>query len=271
MAAPLLLGALRSLFISNASRGWMMAQSVNPKIGNFNALRDLGVSDLKATVQLADLKALEKQLRDVSPKMLRDFKTKARRVGNPARDDIRKAFRGVGSYGPLGQPKRPGRYYDRMYTSFVGRLSWTNSTSISARRQIDVNYKNRNENKNLYKLQAGQDGTISIVRVIVRAPAFIVADMAGKSGKARKSTGELSREYRINLFNRGVVMRRHKVNSANVDNWIDNLNSKARNKGQSQASRYAWPAMEKHQKDHRANSSKLFNETIAEINRLLES
>lgn len=264
-----LLGPLRSVFVSNAVRGFSLAQRVNPNIGNFNATQDLGFSNNKAVVELRNLKQLEKALREASPKMLRDFKRDARRLGDPAKKAIRKAFADAGQYGPLGAPTRSGRYYDRMYTSFLGHLSWHNARAYANRRGIDVNYKNRNENKALQNLKSSRDGTISIVRVVVRPPGYIVADMAGKSGRARKASGELSREYRINLFNKGIVTRRHRVNTDNTQNWIERLNAGAQGSGQTKPSRYAWPAAEEHLPKARRNASSLMNKTIYEINRML--
>lgn len=264
-----LLGPLRSAFLANAMRGFATATRINPGIGNFNALRDLGISDAKAVVELSNLKHLEKTLKEIGPKMLRDFKRDGRRIGDPAKKSIRKAFAAAGQYGPLGGPNRDNRFYDKMYTSFVGRLSWTQSRAIANRRGIEVNYKNRNENKALQSLKSAQDGTISIVRVVVRAPAFIVADMAGKSNKARTPDNALSREYRIHEFGGPYRMRRHRVRTENTDNWLDSLNAKARGKGQSQPSRYAWPAAEGHLKQARKDASDLMNRTITEINRML--
>jgi hypothetical protein len=104
--------------------------------------------------------------------------------------------------GPLGGPKpkkgRTGRTFDRMYTQY-GRLSWTAARKVGGRSGIDVNYKNRKEGKALAALKAAQDGTVSIVRVRVRAPAFVVADMAGVTKKASRS-GTLTRPYEINLL-----------------------------------------------------------------------
>lgn len=264
-----LLGPLRNAFVSSATRGFSTAQMVNPNIGNFNATKDLGFSNNKAVVELRNLKQLEKALREASPKMLRDFRRDARKLGDPAKKAIRQAFADAGQHGPLGAPDRKGRYYDRMYTSFLGHLSWHNARAYANRRGIDVNYKNRNENKALQNLKASRDGTISIVRVVVRPPGYIVADMAGKSGRARKSSGELSREYRINLFNRGIVTRRHKVNYDNVQNWIDKLNANAQGAGQTKPSRYAWPAALDHLPKARRGASALMNKTIYEINRML--
>ena len=269
--AGALFGSLGQSYLRGAARGFTQVAAQSKLRGNYNALSDLGSSDSKATVTLSDLKALERELMKLGPKALNNFKSKARTVGTPARDDIRKTFKSVGYLGPTGAPRRRGRTNDKMaLTESYAHLSWGNSVIRANRRGIDVNYKNRNENKALANLRAAKDGTVSIVRVIVRAPAFIVADMAGKSRRAMKSRGELSREYQINLFGRGVITRQHKVNPANVANWIRELDLRAHNKRQSKPSRYAWPTMEKHAPTHRKNASKLFNETISEINRLLE-
>jgi len=265
----MLLGPLRGAFVANAIRGFSTASRVNPNIGNFNAARDLGFADNKAVVELRNLKQLERALREAAPKMLRDFKRDARKIGDPAKKAIRQAFAAAGQYGPLGAPNRKGRYYDRMYTSFLGHLSWHNARAFANRRGIDVNYKNRREGKALQSLKASQDGTISIVRVVVRPPAFIVADMAGKSNRARKSPGELSKPYRINLFNQGIVTRRHRVNVDNTRNWILRLNAEAQGSGQTRPSRYAWPAAEEHLPKARKDASALMDRTITEINRML--
>jgi hypothetical protein len=92
-----LLGPLRNAFMSNAMRGFALAQKANPAIGNFNALRDLGLSDKKSVIELSNLKHLERTLREVSPKMLRDFKRDARKVGDPAKKAIRQAFADAGT------------------------------------------------------------------------------------------------------------------------------------------------------------------------------
>ena len=275
MVAVAVAGALARSYLAGAARSFGAiragAAANGIRIGNYNALMDLNSSDAKATVSLPDLKALERELKLVGPKAFNKFKSDARKLGNPARDDIRRAFASVGYLGPTGGPKRPGRLNDKMVLNpSYAHLSWGNSVNMANRRGVDVNYKMRNASKELQNLRGSRDGTISIVRVVVRSPAYIVADMAGKSRRAMKSRGQLSREYQIDLFGRGVVTRRHRVSPANTANWIRELDMRAHNKKQSKPSRYAWPTMEKHAKTHRKNASKLFNETIAEINRILE-
>lgn len=274
MAYQALMGGLAGLFMRGAATGYGAvngaARGFGIKIGDFNNLMDLGTSDNKAVVELADLRALEEALKDVGPNFHRKFKRDARKVGEPARDAVRQTFRGISYFGPLGPPNRPGRRFDKFATSELGRLSWYNSRMMNEKKSIDVNYKNRREGKALADLQAAKDGTISIVRVRVMAPAYIMADMAGKSGKAKQMSGALTRPYRINLFGKGFVTRQHRINSENVDNWIDNLNSKSRGKLQGSPSRYAWPTMEKHAPKFREDASKLLNESIAMLNRRME-
>lgn len=267
-------GNLARSYMFGATSGWGKVQSAARQhginIGTFSLLRDLDISDRKAVVALPDLKALEKQLREFGPDSLKKFRKDARRVGTPARDALRSVYRSVGTAGPLGGPRRPGRRYDKMATSYNGRLSYMTSYIRNySSKGIDVNYKNRTEGKALSQLQTAKDGTISIVRLIVRAPAFIVADMAGKSHKARKNTGDMSREYQINLFNKGVVTRRHRINIYNTENWIDALNKRAHNRRQNKPSRYAWPTMEKYMSKHKLNVAQLLNEVIATTNKKL--
>lgn len=271
-----LVGAIGRSYLAGATASWMKIGAIGSKagvnIGNFNALRDLGGSDSKAVVELSDLKALERALKDVGPNALRRFKYQARKVGEPAKKAIRGTFANVGIHGPLGAPKRPRRAYDKMATNYsTARLNWAYSRVLATgSRGIDVNYKSRSENKELRNLIAARDGTISIVRVIVRSPAYILADMAGKSGKGKLSVGGVTREYQQNLFGRGVVTRRHTMTAARrraIDDWIEALDRRAHNRRQNKPSRYAWPTMEKHMGTHKELVSRLFNDTVAEINR----
>jgi hypothetical protein len=248
-------------------------------IGNFAALSILKLDNRSAGFEVSDFLDLENQLKALGPEAIKQFRNKAKFIGEPARDAIERAFHNINGFGPLGPPKakatahRSGniRTYDRMSTSDRGHLSWINARTMSNRKAIQLNYKNRNAQRDFFKVQQGQDGALSIVRVRITAPAYIVADMAGKSGRARKGTGELSREYQINLFGRGVVTRRHRVNEDNVDNWIRALNSSASAKQKSSPSRYAWPTMLKYQPRHREKASKLLNETITMLNQRMQS
>lgn len=252
-----------------ALRAGQIAYAVSGGKGSYNDLSSGGGSNGdKGTLQLANLVELERELKNIGPQVLRQFKTDAKKVGKPAVTAVRKTFRDIGSRGPLGAPKRWGRLYDRMYTR-NGRISWEAARKVGGRSGIDVNYKNRKEGKALSDLQAARDGTVSIVRIRVRAPAFIVADMAGKSNSATRAGG-LTKEYKINAFGKGVITRQHTINPWNVNNWLNKLNSKAKG-GQGKPSRYAYPAIEKHSPDFQANMQDVLRSAVNKINRRLES
>lgn len=243
------------------------ANGQNP--GDFRQLQMRMASNLSASVSISDFQDLERQLRAVAPELLREMRRNIKKVGVPARDAVRKEFRNINMSGPLGAPKRPGRTFDKFATSEVGRLSWYNSKSLNQNDAIQVNYKNRNANRDFQRIKNGADGTLSILRVKVMAPAYILADMAGKTGSASKSTGTLSRQYTINAFGKGRVTRQHRVNSDNVKKWIDTLNTEGGGKGK--ASRFAWPAMEAHAPKYRADTSRILNTTIAILNQRIRS
>jgi hypothetical protein len=259
-----------------AASGWArVAGAGRVMIGDYNALKEMDITNSKAVVVLSDLKSLEKTLLELGPDSLKKFKSSARQLGTPARDALRSTFRSVGIHGPLGAPRRKGRNYDKMSTSYErGHLSYSRGIALGASsRGIDVNYKNRNENKALRELAKAQDGTVSIVRLLVKAPAYIVADMAGKSGRAKKAVGSLSREYDTRLFGRNVVTKRHVITPARrvaIDDWLQALDSRAHNRRQGRASRYAWPTMEKYMSKHKTNASQLMNDVITMMNKRLE-
>lgn len=272
-----LFGSIQRSYLSGAARGWAGTSAKSTiTIGNFNALTELNASNSKATVSLADLKALEQQLKEFGPDALKRFKRNARQLGTPARDALRSVYRSVGIAGPLGRPNRPGRRYDKMATNYNhARLSYERGFVVAnSSRGIDVNYKNRSEGKALQQLKTAQDGTISIVRLLVKAPAFIVADMAGKSNRKRMNSGVV-REYTTNLFGGPRVVATEKmraVTPARVEartKWLQALDRQAHNRRQNKASRYAWPTMEKYMAKHKINAAALINQVILETNKKL--
>ena len=255
-----------------ALRAAQVAYVLTGAKGNYSDLSSGGGSNGdKGTIQLANLAALERELKAIGPQVLRQFKKDAKLVGKPAVTAVRKAFRGVDQMGPLGGPKpkkgRTGRTYDRMYTQ-NGRISWTAARKVGGRSGIDVNYKNRKEGKALAALKAAQDGTVSIVRIRVRAPAFVVADMAGVSKRASRS-GTRTRPYQINAFGKGLITRTHTINKQNVDNWLDKLNSGSM--AAKKPSRYAYPAISKHSAAFKADVTKVLKNAVVTVNRRLES
>ena len=264
------LGSLQSYFTMGFAKGvGQMAGLVSTggmARADFNQLYNTAISATKGGLEFKDLRNLEKVLKEVEPELFKKFKRDATKLGNPAKQAVQKAFRTVDKNGPLGPVRRPGRKYDKMATN-IGRLSW--ASSRSKRNAIDINYK-QPKAAPFNKAGLAGDKTLSLIRVRVRGGSYVMADMAGKSNKARKATGQLSRSYQINLFGKMVVTRRHKVNAENVGNWIDRLNSSS-SRLQGHPSRYAWPALEKHAKDYQKNFSALVADVVAETNRKLNS
>ena len=260
--------------IAIAARAGRTAYVANAGRGDYNDLtQGAFTSGTKATMQLANLQDLERQLKEIGPEVLRQFKKDAKKVGSKAVGAVRKGFREVGNYGPLGPPKpkgkRTGRTYDRMYSQ-NGRVSWNGSMKVAGRSGIDVNYKNRKEGKALADLKAAKDGTVSVVRIRVRTPGFIIADMAGKSKKAVSANGKQTRPYDINLFGRGRVTRTHRISSTNVSNWLQALDTKAKaSKGK--PSRYAYPAIDAHKDKFRKDTTVVLRAAVDKINRRLQS
>jgi hypothetical protein len=235
--------------------------------GDFNNLYVQMLRDTKAGIELKDLKHLEATLKEVAPDLFRDFQRGLTKVGRPAANEMRKTFKKIGEKGPIWKP-RPNRFYDSMYSSYVSNISWYQTKFATGRKGIDVNYKNRKKSADFSKLRGGSDGTLGIVRIAVKSPAYIMADITGRGSK-RKATGSLSREYRIHAFGQSpYVTRRHKVDAQNVQNWIDALNGgKARLSGK--PSRYAYPTLEKHGPKFAQNVTSVLNSTITELNRRL--
>lgn len=266
MAVAGLLFNLGKVYVANAARAYAAIQATNGgQLANFN-LAQLMADKTGPTVELTNLIQLERELKELGPDLYNKFKSKARKIGTPARNEVRDEFSRIGPNGPLGMPRRPGRIYDGFNT--VGRLAWDKSYySINSNSGVDVHYKNRNASRDLYKLKTGQDGAISVLRVRVRKPALVLADMAGRGkGKAMFNRGKMqTNPYQINLFGRGVVTRTHRINQDNSRNFVLKLNEK-----KSQASRYAYPALEKHRPEYVRNVDSLLNETIAMLNKTLE-
>ena len=282
-------GALAGLtgrsYAAGALRGWTSVKASSyVDIGSFKLARVFG-GDSKAEIEMTDLAALEKVLREVAPDLFNKLKRDARKLGTPARNDVRKAFAAVGAGGPLGprkvNPTKPwataraiqGRRYDGFNTinGDKGRLSWTlNYSNIFKNQGIDVNYKSRNANRELSKLKTGKDGQLSVVRVRVKKAPLIIADMAGK-GTAMYSQGRgRTRPYQINRFGRGVVTSPgHRINRDNSDTFVENL-QRAKQSLSTKASRYAWPAFEAHQPKFRSNFDKLLQDVVNEVNRKFE-
>lgn len=278
-----ILGGLSSAYASGAAAGFQSImgafQKGNVVAPNFNALYAKVMSEGKVSVELKDLKDLERRLLEVAPELSRKFRSGASAVGRPAANEMRKTFRKIDAKGPIfgrrkeqpsGKRGGKGRTYDSMYSSYVSNISWYQTKFQTGRKGIDVNYKNRRAGSDLQKLKVGRDGTLSIVRILVKPPAYVMADISGR-GSRRKSTGSLSREYRIHAFGQApYTVRRHKVNATSVQAWIRALGS-GQGVMKNRGSRYAYPTMQKHAPAFARNVTNLLNSTIAELNKRMAS
>lgn len=270
------LGGLAGAYVSGARAGLQSMLGAfakgNVVAPNFNALYAKVMSEGTVSVELKDLKDLEKRLLEVAPELSRKFKAGAAAVGRPAANEMRKTFRKIDARGPLWNKRknRGNRVYDSMYSSYVSNISWYQTKFATGRKGIDVNYKNRKASSDLQKLKVGKDGTLSIVRILVKPPAYVMADITGR-GSRRKATGTLSRQYRIHAFGQApYTVRQHKVNAESVQKWIQALGSGQgvlKNRG----SRYAYPTMQKHAPAFARNVTRLLDSTIAELNKRMAS
>lgn len=273
---PALAGIARSMFQSysgaalGAYRGISSAASQSGvQIGDLNLLKVLEAPTGAAGLEVADLAHLRKTLREVAPDLYRKLNRNLKKVGQPAQEKVQEAYRRINSAGPLGSPRRKGRVFDKFATSTIGRLSWVNSKILDPKAAVSLNFRNRNQNRDWAKIRNGKDGTLSLVRVSVNAPAFVVADIAGAGkGSGALPLGERTRDYDINLFGRGRVTQSHvmtpKRQSAIWNKWIPAMDAR---KKAPKASRYAWPAVDKHMPKYRKDTEAVLNPVIAELNR----
>lgn len=279
---PALAGIARSMFGSysraaftsyNATKIAGLRNNVN--IGDFNALEILQTSTGAAGIDIANLTDLQQTLKDVAPELYRKLNRDLKKVGQPAQEKVQEAYRQINSNGPLGGPQkgRANRTYDRMANSEIGRLSWVNSKTLNPKAAVSLNFRNRNKARDLAYLRSGKDATLSIVRVSVNAPAFVLADIAGSgNGSGAIPAGQRTRKYQINLFGRGIITRDHVMTQKRINQiwnkWIPALNDK---KKPPKASRYAWPAVDDHMPKYLRNTEAVLNPVIAELNRRMSS
>lgn len=285
MAIQALLGSVSRSYLTGLASGKALAiASAKGKLGDFNALEVISGSGQKAVLSLPDFVALEKKLKEVSPELQRRFRQDAKKLGEPAKKEIRKAFKAIGARGPLSRrytdPTKPwatakrntSRNYDG-FISNIGKKNWSPAyAAISKNSGIDVQYKSRRDNSAMAKIPRGQDGTLSVVRVRVKQGPLIIADIAGRRQTSMYARGAYkTKPYQINLFGRGVIMHPgHRINAENSDRFIENLR-RARGKLKPSGSRYAWPTAEKFMPKHARNASALVDATVAELNRRLGS
>ena len=269
--------ALMAIF-QRAAQGGFAATMVRggQSAGNLNM--DLLAND-KATITVSNLDELRREMRQVAPDMYKQFKRDATKLGRPFRNEVKQTLGKIQSP-PLGPRKVDSskrwatasaiasRQYDG-WVSSVGRLSWGGTGRNYARSQdtVRMNFKDRREGKNLAKLRSAQDGTVSLVRVLIVNPATIIADMAGRKNNARNNYGRgRTNDYFGYQFGR-PQRRSHKISQDAVNEFISRLNRA----GGRKASRFAWPTAEKYIPKYKKDVTEVLNEYTSRVNRILES
>jgi hypothetical protein len=178
-------------------------------------------ANMKPSYSVQDIRALQKNLRDIQPELRRQFVRDIKKIGKEAQGPIVQAIKRVT---PLS-----GMRFN------YGRLGWGRGVAAD-------------KTKVQFRTQAGGKSlTTSLVRVRLESPAATIADMAGRSGrsigKGYQGSGR-TRPYMRRMRNGEVQEITRRTSATAGREFVDNLNSMAGvTKGS--ASRMAWPSVEK--------------------------
>lgn len=175
----------------------------------------------KPTYSVKDIRTLQKNLRDIEPELRRQFVRDIKKIGKEAQKPIVKAIRQV-------QPPSGMRFN-------YGKTGWGREVAAD-------------KTKVRFRTQAGgQSMTTSLVSVRLESPAANILDMAGRSGRsvgAGYMGSGYTREFtRRDRWGNLIVVKRRTTKTAG-EQFIQRLNQ-ASGVTQRNASRMAWPAVEK--------------------------
>lgn len=175
----------------------------------------------KPEYSVKDIRQLQKNLRDIEPELKRQFVRDIKAIGKQAQKPIVSAIKRVT---PLSG----------MRFSY-GRLGWGRGVAPD-------------KTKVIFRTQAGGKSlTTSLVRVRLESPAASIADMAGRSGRSigrgHQGSGR-TRTYQRRTANGEVIEMTRRTTPLAGKKFVENLSAMSGvQKGQ--ASRMAWPAVEK--------------------------
>lgn len=153
----------------------------------------------------ADLRALNRRLREIEPDLLKEMRKEIRAIAKPINDQIKQ---NIPAQAPMSG-----------MTKGDGRLRW-----LGDKKPQSTTIINRAK-------ASGRSLTTSLVSIRLNSAAASMADMAGRVNKSRP----ISREYTYRKRNGEIVKRKHRVTSQGRF-MILNLRNRA--------SRYGWPALE---------------------------
>lgn len=176
-------------------------------------------NNYKSEIAITDFRKLIKELRKIEPTYVSDFYKQAKEIAKPVQAEI---IRGIPPSAPISGMRAKSQR---------ARLGWG-----VGKRAKSVAVKTQRTVKRSSSFAKGKSNQYSVAYVAAQSPGTVLADMAGKSRKWVNKY-PLSREHEINLFGRGVIVkRRYKMNNQGVA-MIDALTA-----ARSKASRFVWPS-----------------------------
>ncbi len=176
---------------------------------------------IKPSYSVQDIRALQKNLKDIEPGLKRQFVRDIKKIGKEAQKPIVSAIRQVT---PLS-----GMRFN------YGRTGWGKGVAAD-------------KTKVQFRTQAGGKSlTTSLVRVRLDSASASMADMAGRSGRSigrgYQGTGQ-TRPFNKRMRNGEVQEIIRRTPPLAGRKFVENLNSMS-GTTQNSASRMAWPSVEK--------------------------
>lgn len=178
-----------------------------------SVVKNLSLFGAKSTdINVQDVRALQRRLKAIEPDLRKMLIREAKGVGREAESAIKRAI-------PKTSPLRA--------SNSRGRLAWD--------RQQDRNNRILAPDKTRVEFRTStgnRSGRTSLVRVRVEAPMTVIADIAGRSGRA------IGRGYKGSGYSRSFVR-----NGAVIRMRLNGQGEGMIRKLGTGASRYAWPAI----------------------------
>lgn len=184
---------------------------------------------------LSDYRVMVRELRKIDRTLPSQLQKNYKRIGKPIQKALKQAIPNTPPLGPRKNPKLGGRSPGMAHN---GRTAWGSGPTLSGEKRKPA--KSVSIQTPVRKRSAR--GRFPILRLTVNSAATKIADMAGRSGSAVNKYA-VTRPYQIRLFGKDVITRTHRINNQGKA-LIRNL-AGARGRVKGNASRYAWPTVEK--------------------------
>lgn len=178
-------------------------------------------------INVRDLRALQKQLREIDPELRKQLVRDAKAIGKKADNEIVQPA--LSSITPLSGMTKGGNN---------GRLAWSHQVAKIGSQTRSVKY---NTTQVQFRTSTGSMArsmgrkTTSLVRIRVLAPMTVISDIAGRSGKA-VDKGYKGSGYTREFMRDGQMVRMRLNGQGRA--MISRLGGRG--------SRYVWPALISH-------------------------